>query len=139
MRTTLDLDPELLARAEAAAPRRMTKTALVEAALDADTRRRVLLKETEALKNQLNVVSKEIGKLRKNGVDTAAQQAAIVGAIVGTMVVGCSGVRTTAGCGTVMTADGRTTATPMLFSARSQRNSPAARSRSSIRPRAEQP
>jgi seryl-tRNA synthetase len=51
--------------------------ALADAAIDADTRRRVLLKETEALKNQLNVVSKEIGKLRKSGVDTASQQAAM--------------------------------------------------------------
>jgi seryl-tRNA synthetase len=51
--------------------------ALVDAAIEADTLRRTLLKETEALKNQLNVVSKEIGKLRKSGVDTASQQAAM--------------------------------------------------------------
>ncbi len=51
--------------------------ALVEAAMEADTRRRALLKETEASKNQLNVVSKEIGKLRQSGVDTAAQQASM--------------------------------------------------------------
>jgi seryl-tRNA synthetase len=55
--------------------KRGASQALVEEALAADARRRALLKETEALKNRLNTVSKEIGKLRRDGVDTSAQQA----------------------------------------------------------------
>jgi seryl-tRNA synthetase len=56
---------------------RSANPALADEALAADTLRRSLLKETEALKNQLNTVSKEIGKLRKSGTDTTAQQAAM--------------------------------------------------------------
>jgi seryl-tRNA synthetase len=55
--------------------RRGASQALIDEALAADGRRRTLLRETEALKSRLNTVSKDIGKLRKAGVDTAAQQA----------------------------------------------------------------
>ncbi len=53
----------------------------VEVDLDAiirlDAERRRALTEAEALKNERNVVSKEIGRLRKAGQDTAERQAAV--------------------------------------------------------------
>ena len=42
-----------------------------------DGRRRAALTEAESLKAQRNAATAEIGKLRKQGVDTAAQQAAV--------------------------------------------------------------
>ncbi len=57
--------------------RRHAEPSLVDEALAADARRRALVKDAEALKNQLNTVSKEIGKLRQRGVDTTAPQAAM--------------------------------------------------------------
>ena len=42
-----------------------------------DKKRRALLTETEALKNERNTVSKTIGELKKKGQDTAAQQEAM--------------------------------------------------------------
>ncbi len=42
-----------------------------------DQRRRECLAEAEALKNERNVVSKEIGRLKKSGADTAERQAAM--------------------------------------------------------------
>ena len=67
-------NPDLIRQALA---RRHAEPSLVEEALAADAGRRARVKDTEALKNQLNTVSKEIGKLRKTGVDTTAQQAAM--------------------------------------------------------------
>ncbi len=55
--------------------RRGASQTLVDEALNADAARRTLLREAEALKSRLNTVSKEIGQLRKSGVDTTAQQA----------------------------------------------------------------
>ena len=49
---------------------------VLDAVVADDTSRRKLVTETEALKNQRNVVSKEIGMLRGKGQDTAAQQKA---------------------------------------------------------------
>ncbi len=49
----------------------------LDAILALDTRRRGLLTEAEALKNRRNVVSREIGRLRRAGEDTAGQQAAM--------------------------------------------------------------
>ena len=50
--------------------------ALVEAALEADRRRRELLTGVEALKNERNTTSREIGRLRKQGADTAEMESA---------------------------------------------------------------
>ncbi|MDA0323077.1 MAG: serine--tRNA ligase [Verrucomicrobia bacterium] len=47
----------------------------LDGVLDADQKRRQLLSEVEALKGERNAVSKEIGKLKKAGEDTEAQQA----------------------------------------------------------------
>jgi seryl-tRNA synthetase len=55
--------------------RRGASQTLVDEALNADAARRTLLRESETLKSRLNTVSKEIGQLRKSGVDTTAQQA----------------------------------------------------------------
>jgi seryl-tRNA synthetase len=63
----------------AALDRRGASQALLDEALNADGRRRALLKEAEASKSQLNAVSKEIGRLRRDGVDTTARQAEMRG------------------------------------------------------------
>lgn len=54
--------------------RRGGDPSLLEAVLAADERRREILRETEALRHELNAVSKEIARLKRNGVDTTAQQ-----------------------------------------------------------------
>jgi seryl-tRNA synthetase len=54
--------------------RRGADPSLLEAVLAADERRREILRETEALRHELNAVSKEIARLKRNGVDTTAQQ-----------------------------------------------------------------
>ena len=41
---------------------------------DLDSRRRAALTESEQLKAQRNSASQEVGKLKKQGVDTSAQQ-----------------------------------------------------------------
>ena len=65
-------NPDLIRKA---LDRRGAAQSLVDEALDADARRRTLLREAETLKSRLNAVSKDIGKLRKSGVDTTVQQA----------------------------------------------------------------
>ena len=49
----------------------------LDALLALDQRRRAALTEVEALKNERNSKSKDIGRLRKEGQDTAAMQAAV--------------------------------------------------------------
>ncbi|MBM4154716.1 MAG: serine--tRNA ligase [Lentisphaerae bacterium] len=49
----------------------------LDALLALDQRRRAALTEVEALKNERNSKSKDIGRLRKEGRDTAAMQAAV--------------------------------------------------------------
>ncbi len=49
-------------------------TAALDAVVDLDKKRRGILTQVEALKNQRNVVSKEIGNLKKQGKDTTAIQ-----------------------------------------------------------------
>ncbi|MBP7275735.1 MAG: serine--tRNA ligase [Kiritimatiellae bacterium] len=49
----------------------------LDALLDLDNRRRARLTEVEALKNERNTVSKEIGRLKKSGADTSAAQTAM--------------------------------------------------------------
>ena len=46
----------------------------VTGVLAADRRRRDLVAEVESLKNQRNVASKELGRKKKNGEDTAGDQ-----------------------------------------------------------------
>ena len=57
--------------------RRRADPALADAARAADASRRERVQETEGLKSRLNAVSREIGALRRQGVDTAPQQAAM--------------------------------------------------------------
>ena len=54
--------------------RRGADPSLLEAVLAADERRREILRETEALRRELNAVSKEIARMKREGVDTTAQQ-----------------------------------------------------------------
>ncbi len=49
----------------------------LDAVVEADRQRRALVTEVEKLKNQLNVVSKEIGQLKAKGQDTADKQQAM--------------------------------------------------------------
>src|SRR5271169_4029222 len=49
----------------------------VEAYRKLDSERRAALSESERLKAQKNAASQEVGKLKKAGQDTAAQQASI--------------------------------------------------------------
>jgi seryl-tRNA synthetase len=49
----------------------------LDALLETDRRRRELLTAVEALKNERNVVSKEIGRLKKAGEDATAKQDAM--------------------------------------------------------------
>jgi len=54
--------------------RRGADPSLLEAVLAADERRREILRETEALRRELNAVSKEIARMKRDGVDTTTQQ-----------------------------------------------------------------
>lgn len=74
------LDLKMIRESEAAVRSGLARRAAdnnLDALLQADQRRRRLLTEVEALKHQRKVASEEIGKLKKAGKDTAAQQAAV--------------------------------------------------------------
>ncbi len=75
------LDIKLIRDQEAAVreglARRGQPSEHLDATVEADKQRRALVTEVERLKNQLNVVSKEIGMLKGKGQDTTAKQQAM--------------------------------------------------------------